>query len=412
MFGDSSTGAARSPGWWPVILFVVIGLLLTLPVSAGSREQAARMHDRLAGVPAPADTLDTMAALIDAGDDHAAAMLAMEHPAFYNVTLKHWVTPWTNEAFSIYAPLNDYTATVIGMIRDDLDFRGVLSADILYVGDPGLGLPPYQTDDNAHYIALEDNVIDLQSGLIRTSQSAQTGLPAEAAAGVMTTRAAAKAFFKDGTNRAMFRFTLINHLCTDLEGVADITRSPARIRQDVSRSPGGDSRLFHNNCVGCHAGMDPLAQAFAYYNYTYDADADPEGERGALQYNRPGTTDPQTGLRVQAKYWINNNNFVHGFITEDDGWENFWREGPNLHLGWDPALPGQGHGAKSLGEELANSDKFSRCQVTKVFREVCLRPPQDAQDRNEIDAMTASFAANGYRMKPVFANAASYCKGD
>ena len=47
----------------------------------------------------------------------------------------------------------------------------------------------------------------------------------------------------------------------------DTTRPPDRIRQDVARSPGGDSRLFLNNCVGCHSGMDPMAQAFAYYNF-------------------------------------------------------------------------------------------------------------------------------------------------
>lgn len=142
---------------------------------------------------------------------------------------------------------------------------------------------------------MEDAVTDLHAHLVSTTQSATTGLPAEATAGVMTTRAAAKAFFKDGTNRAMFRFTLMNHMCTDLEGVADITRAPDRIRQDVSRSPGGDSRLFHNNCVSCHSGMDPLAQAFAYYNYQYDVDNDPDGERGALQYNAQGQTDPVTG---------------------------------------------------------------------------------------------------------------------
>jgi hypothetical protein len=88
-----------------------------------------------------------------------------------------------------------------------------------------------------------------------------------ATAGVMTTRAAARAFFIDGTNRAMFRFTMLNHFCNDMEQVLDTTRSPDRIRQDVSRSPGGDSRVFLNNCVGCHSGMDPLAQAFAYYDY-------------------------------------------------------------------------------------------------------------------------------------------------
>lgn len=412
MHTEPSHYTTRPLGWLLPAAIVCLGLLLTLPVTAGPREQAARMHDRLAGVPASDAVLDEMAAFIAAGDDTRAAMIAMDNPAFYNVTLKHWAAPWTNEAFDVYAPLNDYTATVIGMIRDDADFREVLSGDILYVGDPALGLPAYSSSNNDHYAAMENNVVDLQAHLRLTTQSSQTGLPPDATAGVMTTRAAAKAFFKDGTNRAMFRFTLINHLCTDLEGVADITRSPDRIRQDVSRSPGGDSRLFHNNCVGCHSGMDPLAQAFAYYNYDYDVNNDPDGERGALTYNRNGVTDPQTGLRVQAKYWINSNNFVHGFITEDDAWENYWREGPNQHLGWDTALPGQGNGAKSMGRELAHSTKFATCQVTKVFEEVCLRKPQNAADRDQIALLTSQFADAGYAMKPVFAGAASFCKGE
>src|SRR5690606_18565457 len=108
-----------------------------------------------------------------------------------------------------------------------------------------------------------DPVTDLQ----RTTQSSVYPLPASAAAGGMTTRAAAEAFFVAGTNRARLRFTLINHMCMDLEQVQDTSRVPDRIRQDVSRSPGGDSRVFMNNCVGCHAGMDPLAQAFAYYDF-------------------------------------------------------------------------------------------------------------------------------------------------
>lgn len=386
--------------------------LLASPAIAGSREQAARMHDRLAGVPASASVLDEMQTLIDAGDSEAAAYIAMNHPAFYNVTLKTWAAPWTNEAFDKFAPLNDYIATVIGMVRDDIDFREILSGDILYIGDNTLGLPAYSNSNNDHYQTMEDEVTDLSTYLVQTTQSAVTGLPSNATAGVMTTRAAAKAFFSDGTNRAMFRFTLINHLCTDLEGVADITRAPDRIRQDVSRSPGGDSRLFHNSCSGCHAGMDPLAQAFAYYNYEYDADADPDGELGALQYNREGQTDATTGLRVQQKYWINSNNFVHGYITPDDHWDNYWREGPNYNLGWSPALSGSGNGAKSMGEELANSQQFASCQVTKVFEEICLRSPQDANDRAQISSMTDQLASSGYQIKTVFAQAADYCKGE
>ncbi len=387
-------------------------LLFSTAAEAGTREQAARMHDRLAGVPATDTVLDTMSDLIANDQSAQAAMLAMDNPAFYNVTLKHWVTPWTNEAFDAFAPLNDYTATVIGMVRDDVDFRLLLSGDIIYTADGLSGIPGYSNTSNAHYQALDDQMIDLQASLVPHTQSSVTGLPAQATAGVLTTRAAAKAFFKDGTNRAMFRFTLINHMCTDLEGVADITRPPDRVRQDVSRSPGGDSRLFHNSCVGCHSGMDPMTQAFAYYEYDYDADSDPDGEQGQLDYNREGDTDPDTGLRVQAKYWINSNNFVFGYITPDDHWDNYWREGPNQYLGWSNSLSGSGEGAKSLGEELANSEKFADCQVTKVFEEVCLRSPQDAADRSQIDAMAGNFAANGYRLKTVFADAASYCMGD
>ncbi|MDO6565558.1 hypothetical protein Q4561_00670 [Alteromonas sp. 1_MG-2023] len=395
-----------------VTSLLVISVGFTASSYAGSREQAMRMHERLAGVPASESTLDAMQSLIEAGDTNSAAYMAMEHPAFYNVTLKTWVAPWTNEAFDKFEPLNDYIATVVGMVRDDIDFREVLSGDILYVGDNALSLPAYSNTSNEHYLAMEDEVTDLKAHLVQTTQSAVTGLPSEATAGVMTTRAAAKAFFKDGTNRAMFRFTLINHMCTDLEGVADITRAPDRIRQDVSRSPGGDSRVFHNNCVSCHSGMDPLAQAFAYYNYRYDAASDPDGDQGTIEYNSNGETDPVSGTRVQEKYLINGNNFVHGFVTDDDSWDNYWREGVNYNLGWSQSLTGSGQGAKSMGEELANSQQFAECQVTKVFEEVCLRSPQDSDDRDQITALQTQFATSGYQMKSVFAEAANYCKGD
>jgi hypothetical protein len=379
---------------------------------AGPREQAKRIHDRLAGIPPSAAVLEQMAASITQGKVSQAAYLAMENPAFYSVTLKNWITPWTNEEADVFAPLNDYSATVIGIIRDDVDFRNILSGDLLYIGDNSLNLPAYSPNNNAHYQALEDQRANLKDVLQPSTQSALLGLPTEASAGVMTTRAGAKAFFKDGTNRAMFRFTLINHLCTDLEGLKDTSRSPDRIRQDISRSPGGDSRIFNNSCVGCHSGMDPLAQAFAYYNYEYDVNADPEGENGRLQYNAAGQIDPQTGSRVQSKYLINSNNFPFGFITDNDNWSNYWRAGINQTLGWDDSLASQGSGAKSMGWELANSQKFAQCQVTKVFENVCLRSPQDANDRTQIANMTGSFRQNAYQLKQVFADSANYCKGE
>lgn len=401
-------------------LFLLISAqLMLLSVSlvshsafADSREQAKRMHDRLAGIPPTAAVLDEMAALVALGDIEGAAYIAMDNPTFYSVTLKNWISPWTNEEANVFVPLNDYTATVIGMIRDDVDFRDILSGDIIYIADDSVNAPNYSANSNAHYAYIDEQHIDLKASLQRTTQSALFGLPSEATAGVITTRAGAKAFFKDGTNRAMFRFTLINHLCTDLEGLKDTSRAPDRIRQDVSRSPGGDSRIFNNSCIGCHSGMDPLAQAYAYYNYQYDSASDPDGENGQLQYNASGQVDEQTATRVQQKYRINSNNFPFGFITENDNWTNYWRAGINLNLGWDTSLPANGSGAKSMGWELANSQKFAQCQVTKVFKNICLRSPQDAQDRAQIDTMTEHFRQNGYVIKPVFAQSANYCKGE
>ncbi|MFT2089964.1 hypothetical protein [Paraglaciecola sp. 2405UD69-4] len=396
-----------------MLLGIVIASTLTPSISfAGSREQAKRIHDRVVGIPPTAEVLDDMTQLIDQGNVNDAVYLAMENSAFYSVTLKNWVTPWTNEEADVFAPLNDYTATVIGMIRDDIDFREILSGDILYVANDSVDVPAYSITSNDHYQALDDIDADLKEVLQASTQSSVTGIPSSASAGVMTTRAAAKSFFKDGTNRAMFRFTLINHMCTDLEGVKDTTRSPDRIRQDISRSPGGDSRIFNNSCIGCHSGMDPLAQAFAYYDYEYDPESDPDGEYGALQYNTSSQVDPDTGSQVQGKYHINSNNFPFGYVTHDDSWSNYWREGLNKNLGWNESLPASGNGAKTMGQELANSEKFASCQVTKVFENVCLRSPQDAADRAEISAMTSTFTNSGYNIKQVFADSANYCKGE
>ena len=394
---------------------LVAGLIFSLGFStlqAGPREQAKRIHERLAGVPPSETVLSTMASQITAGNVLDAAMVAMENADFYNVTLKNFIAPWTNEAATVFVPLNDYSATVIGMVRDDVDFREILSGDILYVADPGLGLPSYSNSNNNHYQALEDQRLDLKANLVSTTQSAVTGLPVAATAGVTTTRASAQAFFIDGTNRAMFRFTLKNQLCTDLETLKDITLSPDRIRQDVSRSPGGDSRIYMNNCIGCHTGMDPLTQAYAFYNFEHDADNDPDGDNGRLSYNDVGVIDPDTGSRVKKKYLINASNFKFGYITTDDGWDNYWRVGQNANLGWSNSLPGTGQGAKSMGQELANSDAFASCQVKKVFQQVCLRSAVDVNDRNQIAATTASFKSTGYNLKQVFAETAEYCMGD
>lgn len=399
------------------VLLALVGTHATI-ASAGPRDQAKRIHERIAGVPPSPEVLDDMAEAITLNGQSGAvdaAYTAMQDPAFYDVTLKNFVAPWTNEAMSPFVPLNDYTATVIGIVRDNHDFRRVLYDDILYVGNSSLnGISAYSTSNNDNYEDLERSGYTLSDDnvLEQTTQSSlNSELPTGATAGVITSRAAARAFFSAGTNRAMFRFTLLNHMCNDLEQVADVSLPPDRIRQDVSRSPGGDSRVFLSNCVGCHTGMDPMTQAFAYYDYQYNADTDPDGELGRLIYNSVNDVDPQTGTRVVAKYHINSTTFEQGYVTPDDGWDNYWRSGTNRRLGWDGSLPGSGNGAKSLGREFANSNAFAQCQVKKVFRNVCLREPSNDSDRSKISEIVGKFTS-GYNLKVAFAESAAHCRGE
>jgi hypothetical protein len=187
---------------------------------------------------------------------------------------------------------------------------------------------------------------------------------------------------------------MLNYLCHDMQTVMDNTRPADRIRQDVARSPGGDSRVFLNNCAGCHSGMDPMAQAFAYYDFSTTTNQ--------LVYT-PG--------QVQAKYVKNPQNFVWGFVTTNDDWSNRWRSGPNADLGWDASLPGSGEGAASLGQELENTEAFANCQVVKVFQTVCLRAPTSNTDQSTVANIEAIFKQSNYDLKQVFQQSAAACAG-
>ena len=376
---------------------LALALGLAAPALAGPREQARRMHDRLAGVPPSEAVLTSMTQQIQSGNALAAADIAMQNPGFYRVVLKNWITPWTNVDRTVHAPLNDYTATVIGLIRDDRPFTDVLTADVVYVGANGVVGAPYSHTDNQHYQQLEAQNVDLgdPTRLVPVAQSSLPGaqVAANDAAGVLTTRAFGEAFFSAGTNRRAWRFTGMNFLCRDMEQLHDITLPVDRIRQDVTRSPGGDSQIFHNTCAGCHTGMDPMAGAFAYFNWD---------ETQMRVVHTPG--------QVQPKYRINSGVFPFGYVTIDNRWDNYWREGAHANLVWRGPNSG-GFGPKTMGEEVAASRAFSVCQVEKVFQQVCFRPPNDQADSDEVERITDVFEADGHSLKRVFAETAAWCMG-
>lgn len=427
----------------PASLIAIVTIVFTAQFSPATlaaladREQAKFLHDRLTGTQASDAMLDLMHDEIASGNEEGAARLAIDgnlsqgagygavitpSGGFYNAVVKNWASPWTNEEQDIFKPLNDYSATIIGMVRDGVDFSQILSADIIYVGNSSLlsGSPNWTPASNNHYEELEAMSADLgdPSVLQQRVQSSVTGIPSSGVAGIITTRQAARAYFIDGTNRAMFRFTVLNHLCNDLEQYKDTELPSDRIRQDVSRSPGGDSSIFLNECSGCHTGMDGMAGAFANYEYDYVTGVNPalpeetRKEMGRLVYT-PGA--------VQAKYLINPGNFRDGHVTTDNHWVNYWRTGPNAQkIGWlrplqtpvvdeavDP-LYQEGDGAAELGLELANTEAFASCQVKKAFESVCLREPQQA-DQTAFETIVDDFKTGGYDMKQAFIDVAVYC---
>jgi hypothetical protein len=387
---------ARAPAVGALCALAVFSLLASPHAAAQATltpaQQAVLLHTRLTGVPPSAANLATMTADITAGSFEAAAAVATSQPQFYNVTLRNIFAAESNRDNSVFVPLNDYIVTAIGMVHDDVAYNTALSADILYTLK-GTS-PAASASNNNHYQAADTADLDISANLVKTQQTTTYGYSAAAVAGLITTRAGAIQHFDAGTNRRGYNLNIINQTCHQMEQVMDTSLPSDRIRQDVAASPGGDSRVRLQSCVGCHSHMDPMAGAFAYYDYNETT--------GAMVY---------TGGTVQAKYFINSANNPYGYVTTDDSWESRMRTGgadTNIFM-FSSTLPGKGNGAAAFGTEIAGSGAFATCQVTKAFKAVCLRAPSSTKDGTEVAALTSAFQTGGYKFKQVFADAALYC---
>jgi hypothetical protein len=331
-----------------------------------------------------------MEASIVQGNYEAAATEAIKNKNFYNIILKNWVKSWSNRDQNPRVDFNDFVATVIGMIRDSstMPFDQVLYGDILYKVNGQA--TAYAANNNDHYRNAEGGGANFMTDLVRDTQSANNGIPAEATAGVMTTRTAGENYYQAGTNRRMNRYMFINFLCKDYEELHDITIPDNHVGRDVERNPGGDSRTYLTKCVGCHAGQDALRGAHAYYDY--------DTSTGAIKYTA-GTVATKINRVVS---------FADGKRTVDDSWVNTWAQGKNAALGWRTVT--QGNGAKSLGRMLARSRAFSVCMAKKVFKQVCIKEAKSVADKATIESLATSFeAGQAYDMKKLFVKTSAGC---
>lgn len=331
-----------------------------------------------------------MEAEIAAGRPEAAARMAIAKPTFINVVMKNWLKTWSNRDQTNRVDFNDHTATLIGLIRDDISFDQALYGDVYYtvVGSN----QAYAANSNAHYQSAENQKLDFSNPavLVRDSQVTRLGLPVDAVSGVITTRKSGEQFFSAGTNRRVNRFTFMNMLCNDYEQLHDVTVPQQWIGRDVERTPGGDSRTFLNKCAGCHAGQDSIRGAYAYYDYT----------NNMIQYN------PTT---VAAK--INRNVlYSAGHRTVDDSWNNLWAlPGSQNQKILNFRGPTSGNGAKSLNQMLARSEGFANCMAKKVFELVCMKEPVNPGDKSFVQSQARAFESGGYKMKDLIVKTSVGC---
>ena len=413
--------------------FVRVAFMLFLVLSnsttcfADAKSQAIRIYGRIAGGYPSNAVLQSMITQLNASNPQAAVAIAMSQDSFYNVNLKNWFTTWTNTYGDPTADLNDFTATAIGLVRDGstVGFDQALYGDIIYVADPKLVtagiVRPYlpasgsaNPDFNEMYVDLQTklvnpaNIIDqsnpalnkpisLRQVLVQAQQSVTAGHVDNA--GVLTTNAAGAAFFSAGTNRRAVRFAFKNFLCKDIGQLSDTTRSDYHVRQDVSRSPGGDSKTYINTCKGCHAGMDALAGAFAHYDYTAPSTATAVGN---ITYNAGA---------IDKKYTQNSTVYPSGYATKDDSFLNIWTAGPNASLGW-AASGTSGNGAMAFGRMLSQSQAFPQCMATRVFNRVCLHDPSSTAELAAANQMATDFVNSKFNMQVLFSEAAVQCMGE
>ncbi len=432
----------------PVALGFSIGLGLGMigpeTARADTTSQSYRIHKRLTGVNPGKAILDQMNQLINDGKPLDAALLAIDNDAqsfFYNLTLKQFFSKWFDEEGSVAIPLNDGTATLIGFVRDGRSMQNIFTSNVIYVGsnlpEPiNSSIRPPEEGNNLHYQTLEDRGVDLKKHLtpiLRTSTAldpdqmlaGQDTVPA----GILTTRAFAKAFYVAGTNRAPVRFALKNFLCEDIDAFHDITVPDIYVRRDPDRAPGGDSTVFKNHCVGCHAGMDPLTPAFAYLDWN--------DTKARLEFTKPKPDTPHDKVRcaeqpeitlsvtstyqdklrcaVAKKYLNNKDSFASGYVVVDDHWRNLWNQGSGSRVGWPGEISSnlEGNGPKAFGTMLAQTKAFPRCMVKQVMEHVCFATDfLSPSIKDKLDRLTEDFIANNYNMKKLFAGTAVSCKGN
>lgn len=385
------------------------------------------------------EDVHNVADLLAQDQEDQAIELALENKEFLNTTIKNMAQKMSNRSETIDEPLNDFSASFIGVVRDETDARELLTGNFTYVADPKkVSVPSDSARDlllsNRHYEALENQIFDLSSSLVRVDrlnplndpvgevllgQSIASGeknkvYPLQESAGVLTSRAFMEEHASAGTNRRLVEYAFRQFLCIPIEEWADSSTSDSRVGGDITRFPSGDHKKYQTSCKSCHTVMDGFRGAFAYFDFS----------DGRMKHSRINPIDalgidPWT-INADSKGVVTKINWNHsiypsGYRTTDNSFLNQASRGVNEQLfGWKtssldrgPASTGANiqetaYGATALGEMIANSKRFPECMAKRSFEALCQKQVARSEMASKLELHAQAFSNSNYNFKSLF----------
>jgi hypothetical protein len=431
-------------------------------------QRALRLFERLAGVNVPIydARVREVKQLLDQNRLKGAAKKVTEDHNFYDKVVRPFASKMSTQTQRTDEPLNDFIATVVGVTRDNVDARQLLTGNFLYRGkqvfynnSPTAYNRMNTLESNEHYRRLDDEELPLMCALDEldrfnperppSSMRQYLSLPQDGddrtridlnpePAGVLTGRAWAKAHLVAGTNRRSVEKAFEEFLCAPMDSWRDAEISDEWVGRDVERFPDGPSSYnqYLTNCKTCHAPLDAMRGAFAKFHY--EPDPNNPIEFGFLKYApyyidnperfnsmgesrdemklSPATRDadpPNSAPRIEVTWKMNHNvNYPDGYMTVDSTYTNLLTE--NVHqvrFGWSSYTSGSS--ARDFGRMLAQSAAFPRCMARRAYSQVCRVDMSDPAVEGALgpwlDGIGDQFAREGYLLKDLFESLAVTC---
>lgn len=375
-------------------------------------------YRRLAGVTLDLDDpkIIQMTDFIQNGQARRAAELATQSREFFNITVRDMAAKMSTKEITTLAPLSDFVATFIGVVRDNTSAKELLTGNFYYrannVSGVGQDLMADIIKSNKHYDQLDEVGADLSAVLVREDGQKILGASGAIeinpdAAGLLTSRAFLQAHAKAGTNRRIIEYSFKIFLCSPIASWASLNRPDFYVGRDVGRTPASE---FNNKCKGCHSGMDAMRPATAYYDFFVENEAQ---KTGFIKYkytyaNDPRDDDatkvdvpvPSAEQNVPYKFRRSSRIYPEGFKVRNDSWTNYVG---SAGFGWKTELKGQG--LHDFGKMLSESEKYAECLVQNVFLAVCKKELQK-KDYATSQRLVNSLKSSNYNLRELFISTA------